>query len=362
MAPVTLLKKLLDIRHTVVFRLTVWYSGIFTISLFVAFVAFYMLVLRGSHNIPKEALSWLREDFREYFGTMLIIVLSISTLIGWLMAKRALTGVEIISQATTAIARGALGTRVPISTRNDEIDRLASNFNSMVERIESLIKDMKETNDNIAHDLKSPITRMRGIAELTLGSEASKEFQQMASTVIEECDRLLSIINTMLAISETEAGITSLRLEEVDIELLIRDLLDLFDPLIEDKSLSVNLHISGPKSIQADKQKIQRVLSNVLDNAIKFTPQGGSIMISVTGKDNEVQIVLRDTGIGIPEDELPHIFDRFFRGERSRSTPGSGLGLSLAHAFVSAHNGRITVKSMPEGGSEFTIILPKTLF
>ncbi|HOJ44113.1 MAG TPA: HAMP domain-containing sensor histidine kinase, partial [Syntrophorhabdaceae bacterium] len=216
------------------------------------------------------------------------------------------------------------------------------------------------TNDNIAHDLKSPITRMRGVAEMTLGSQSLKEYQQMVSTVIEECDRLLSMINTMLDISETEAGIISLRLEEIDLEMIIRDLLDLFDPLIEDKKLSVNLNISGATSIQADRQKIQRVLSNILDNGIKFTPRGGSITISICGEGDEVQIVLQDTGIGIPEDELPHIFDRFFRGERNRTTPGNGLGLSLARAFITAHKGRITVKSVPGVGSEFTITLPKT--
>jgi signal transduction histidine kinase len=276
------------------------------------------------------------------------------------MAKRALSGVDEISRIATAISEGALECRVPLKGRRDEIDRLAGNFNSMVERMEGLIKGMKEMNDNIAHDLRSPITRMRGFAEVTLtGSNSLSEYQSMASTVLEECDRLLAMINTMLDISEAETGLTGLRLEEVNIEELIRDVLDLFGPVIDAKGLRTDLHTEGHLITMADTQKIQRVLSNLLDNAIKYTPQGGSIHISATGTGREVRVALDDTGIGIPGPELPHIFDRFFRGERSRSEPGSGLGLSLARALVAAHRGSIAVTSTPGEGTQILVTLPK---
>ena len=358
--PATLLKKLADARHTLSFRLTVWYAGIFTVSLFAAFAMFYVLVLHGSHNISREALSALREDFREYFGTMLVCVIVASALIGWAMAKRALSGVEEISRVATAISGGALESRVPLKGRRDEIDRLAGNFNSMVERMENLIKEMKEMNDNIAHDLRSPITRMRGFAEVTLtGSNSLPDYRAMASTVLEECDRLLAMINTMLDISEAETGLAALDLQRVDIEDMIRDVIDLFSPVIDAKGLRTSFQGVGPLIIEADVQKIQRVLSNLLDNAIKYTPQGGSIEVKAVGTDDEVRITVKDAGIGIPGPDLPHVFDRFFRGEKSRSEPGSGLGLSLARALVVAHGGKITATSAPGKGSQFFVILPK---
>jgi signal transduction histidine kinase len=163
----------------------------------------------------------------------------------------------------------------------------------------------------------------------------------------------------MLDISEAEAGIARLRPVEVDAGEMARDVADLFGPVAEDKRVALDLSESGPLLLHADTQKLQRVLSNLLDNAIKYTPSGGSIMISVYGNDREVRIIVRDTGTGIPPPELSHIFDRFYRGEKSRSEPGSGLGLSLARAFVLAHRGTIAVTSMPGEGSEFTITLPK---
>jgi signal transduction histidine kinase len=319
-----------------------------------------MFVLRGSHNIPPETLSGLREDFREYFGIMLIIVLLVSAIIGWVMAKRAFSRVEGISRTATAISEGVFESRVPTSGRKDEIDLLAGNFNIMIERIEGLIRGMKETNDNIAHDLRSAVARIRSAAEVTLTtSSILTEYQAMAGTILEECDRLLVMINTMLDISEAEAGITILRLEDINIEAMVQDMLDLFGPVIEGKNLQVNLRSSGFLSSLADKQKIQRTLSNIFDNATKYTPQDGSIAVSLNGTDYAVHIAVQDTGIGIPEAESAHIFDRFYRGEKSRSTPGSGLGLSLARAFVVAHSGSITVTSTPGEGSEFIITLPK---
>ncbi len=161
---VTYLKKLFELRRTVAFRLTLWYAGIFTVSLFAAFLLFYTLVLQ-SQGISREALAALREDFREYFGNALIIVILASALIGWFMARRALSGVDKVTQTAIAISQGELDKRVPANGQQDEIDRLAQTFNSMLDRIQTLMHQMEEVTDNIAHDLRSPIARIRGIAE-----------------------------------------------------------------------------------------------------------------------------------------------------------------------------------------------------
>lgn len=358
-APATYSKKLLELRHSVAFRLTLWYAGIFTVSLLGTLLAFYLIVLHGTHGISPHALSELREAFRHYFGTPLAAVIALSAVAGWFMAKRALSGVGEVTRTAMDISKGALDRRVPVKGRRDEIDRLAETFNSMVDRVQVLIEQMKEMTDNIAHDLRSPLTRMRGVAEMALlDGDSSEEHKAMAGTIVEECDRLLGMINTMLDISEAEAGLARLHLQDVDLLGLLRDVCDLFQPLAEDRGIDVR--IEGPESLtlSCDPPKLQRVFANLLDNALKYTPSGGFVRISVKAHDRDAQVVVEDTGAGIAEEDLVHIFDRFFRGEKSRSEMGSGLGLSLAHALVLSHRGAITVRSETGHGARFTVTLP----
>jgi signal transduction histidine kinase len=356
----TYLKRLHDFHHSLAFRLTAWYAGIFTVSLLGAFVAFYMLPLHGSHGISRHALSELREDFLHYFGTPLLVILVLSAGVGWFMARRALSGVDEVTRAAIDISKGALDRRVPVRGSHDEIDRLADTFNTMVNRVQDLISQMKEISENIAHDLRSPITRMRGIAEMALAREdPDEERTTMAGAIIEECDRLLGMINAMLDISEAESGLARLDMRNVDLVEMLRDVCDLFQPLAEDRNVDVT--IDAPKSARmaCDLRKVQRVFSNLLDNALKYTPPGGGIRILAEERVNETVVTIRDTGIGIPEGDLPHIFDRFFRGEESRSTPGNGLGLSLAQAFVTIHGGNIAATSTLGRGSQFVVTLPR---
>ena len=360
---VTYLKKLINLRHSVAFRLTVWYAGFFALSLLGAFAAFYMIPLHGSHGISHHALSELREEFRHYFGLPIAVIIALSAAVGWFMARRALSGVEEVTRAAVDITNGALERRVPVRGRADEIDRLADTFNIMVARVQALIGQMKEITENIAHDLRSPITRMRGIAELSLtGENCGEEQAAMAGTIIEECDRLLGMINAMLDISEAESGLMQLDVRNVDIAGLLRDLIDLFLPLAEDRG--IDMTIEAPQSIPlpGDPKRLQRVFSNLVDNALKYTGAGGAVAISVRETPDTVVVTVKDSGDGIPEDDLPHIFDRFYRGEKSRSTAGNGLGLSLAQAFVLAHGGRIDVISAPGQGSQFFVTLPGSHF
>ncbi len=358
--PDTCLKRLSDLRHSVAFRLTIWYAGFFAASLLGALLLFYLIPLRNSPGISHHALSELREQFRHYFGTPLIIIIAISAGVGWFMAKRALKGVEEVTQAAVDITNGALDKRVPLKGGQDEIDRLANAFNIMVERVQSLIGQMKEITENIAHDLRSPITRMRGVAEAALTSGVlAGEQTLLAGTVIEECDRLLGMINATLDISEAESGLMKLDIQSVDLAMVLHDVCDLFQPSAE--SGNVEIVVNTPESvyIQGDLKKLQRVFSNLVDNAIKYTPPGGSVETTAREIDDHVVVIVRDTGQGISSVDLPHVFDRFFRGEKSRSTPGNGLGLSLARALTLVHRGTITVTSRPGDGTEFTVTLPK---
>ena len=300
------------------------------------------------------------EAFRKIFITTMASLFIVAAIIGWFMARRALAGVEAVTRTARQISEGSLKERVPVKKNQDEIDQLAITFNQMLDRIQILVTGIREMSDNIAHDLKSPITRIRGISEVSLTTGASeKEYENMAASTVEECDRLLDMINTMLVISKTEAGVNKLDAKELDIAVVVRDACELFQSPAEDKDLKLICDVSGNFSISGDNRMIQRMIANLLDNAIKYTPAGGSVEVTInTGNNNAVAIAVKDTGIGISEKEMPRIFERFYRCDPSRSESGIGLGLSLARAIARAHGGDISVFSKPGQGSTFTVTFP----
>jgi heavy metal sensor kinase len=282
---------------------------------------------------------------------------------GWFMARRAVAGVETVTQTARQISEGSLKERVPVKKHQDEIDQLALTFNQMLDRIQTLVNGIREMSDNIAHDLKSPITRIRGISEVTLTTGASdKDYETMAASTIEECDRLLDMINTMLVISKTEAGVNKLDAQEMDIGAVVRDACELFQSPAEDKDIRLVCDVQGNFGISGDNRLIQRMIANLFDNAIKYTPAGGSVRVTVYPENNHsVAITVKDTGIGISDGNLSRIFERFYRCDPSRSEAGIGLGLSFARAIARAHGGDITVTSIPEKGSTFIVTLPKLI-
>jgi heavy metal sensor kinase len=310
-----------------------------------------------------ESSSRFLEAFKGIFFMTMTFLTLVSAGIGWFMAKRAVSGVEAVTRTAQKISGGSLQERVPVKPEADEIDELATTFNSMLDRIQTLMKEIKEMSDNIAHDLRSPIARIRGIAEVTLTTGQSlSEYEGMAASTIEECDRLLDMINTMLLISKTESGVDRLSLEEVDMGALVSNACELFVPIAEDKEVGLTCHLSDNITLSGDIRMIQRMLSNILDNAVKYTLPGGKVEVSLSKSEKQDIIVsVQDTGVGISETDLPRIFQRFYRCDQSRSEAGTGLGLSLAMAIAQAHGGNITVVSKPGQGSTFTMVLPKSM-
>ncbi|MDE3243288.1 MAG: HAMP domain-containing protein [Nitrospirota bacterium] len=310
--------------------------------------------------LPLDDERFLKE-YRRGTTLMLLVGLIVVGSLGWLIVKRAMARVEGVTETAMSISQGDFTRRVAVTNKGDEIDRLAIMFNTMLDRTHTLITDLKEVTSNIAHDLRSPLTRIRGIAETTLsGEETIAPYREMAAIVVEESDRLVGIINTMLQIAEADSGIASVAITNVDLARLVHDAHTVFHPIAEDKGITLEMAVPAiPLIIVGESAQLQRVVANLLDNALKWTPAGGTIYLSAQGDVFHAKLSVVDTGLGIAEEDLPHIFDRFYRGDRSRSTPGNGLGLSLAQAFVRAHGGTITAESLPGKGSTFIVRLPR---
>lgn len=308
-----------------------------------------------------ESYSELIETLKKQFIMVMSALFIVGAITGLFMARKALKGVEDVTSTARLISLGDLEKRVPVKGREDEIDQLAITFNLMLDKIQSLITGIKEMSDNIAHDLRSPIARIRGIAEVSLTTDASKEdLKDTAGSTIEECDRLLYMINTMLFISKTEAGVGELEFERIEIKPLVEGAISLFQPIAEDLSITLSSEIKETGSIDGDLQMIQRALSNLIDNAIKYSQAKGHIDVTLSNdkEQNMVEIVVSDTGSGISEKDRPYIFDRFYRGDKSRSQMGTGLGLSLARTIARAHGGDILFNENRTKGSTFLLKIP----
>jgi signal transduction histidine kinase len=328
-----------------------------------------------------ESRDELLAYFREVTGFVSLAVILIGVAGGIALTRSTLRPIHhLIDVVRGIIQTGRTETRVPLPVvggsavsnmlgqrgRADAIDELSTLFNVMLDRITTLIAAMRDSLDNVAHDLRTPMTRLRGMAERALESGTPEAQREALVSCLEESDRILSMLNTLMDISEAETGTLRLQIEEVPLSALIAEVVDLYEEVAEDKRITVSVAPpstpgpAGDVTVSGDRDRLRQVFANLLDNALKYTPAGGQVTITLEKRDDGGAVIFRDTGIGITPEDLPRIFDRLYRGDRSRAERGLGLGLSLVRAYVRAHGGQVFAESTPGQGSTFAVLLPRT--
>jgi signal transduction histidine kinase len=296
------------------------------------------------------------------------IVLVLGLAGGLFVTRRVLRRVDAMTETTRTIMAGDLGERLPVAGTGDELDRLAENLNVMLERIEALMHGLKEVSDNIAHDLKTPLTRLRNLNEQALRSAKSEpEYRAALESTIEESDNLIATFNALLMIARVESGQARDDMKEFDAAEVANDVGELYEPLAEEKGITLKVEADTAAPVNGNRELVSQALANLVDNAIKYSEphdllvNGATvpeIVVRAQNEGNRVLLTVVDSGPGIPEADLSRVVERFVRLEQSRSKPGSGLGLSLASAVARLHGGELILEDN-NPGLKSIIALPR---
>jgi heavy metal sensor kinase len=333
---------------------------------------FHNEIIHGPHGRPYLVQIGLRRDFVDaalkQFLLMAIFVvpvgLAVAALASWWMAGRALQPVKLLTRTAKQIGISDLDRRLPLRGTGDELDNLSSTFNDMFARLSKAIGEMKQFTASISHELRTPLTALRGEAEvMMLEAHSVEEYRRMLASHLEEYDRLARLINRLLTLARAESGDIHMSPERIDLGALARYLVEQLETVAAAKRVVLRIESDEAVFVEADREWIETAILNLMDNAIKYTQEGGSVTLVASNHAYERTLEIRDTGIGMKPDALPHIFERFYREDASRngSSEGAGLGLSLVQWIVQQHNARIAVRSEPGAGSSFTIHFPPAI-
>lgn len=312
------------------------------------------LTMSGGQTLVLERSPADFDEIREIVTRALALALAPALLLavagGWLLSRGAVNRIAAVHRASRLIMAGKLGERLPTRGTQDDFDKLARIVNEMLDEIERLMMEAKGVGEDIAHDLRTPLTRLRtrierALEALPLAGEASSSL----SLAMEDIDQVLVTIKAILRIAEVEHGQRRGGFRDVDLNDVLREAVDLYEPIAETKGIDLVLREAQATSTRGDADLLFEAVSNLLDNAIKFTPAGGSVAVSLRQEPRGPSIRVADTGSGIPPEEFPKLLRRFQRGDRSRGTPGMGLGLSLVAAITRLHGFALIQRQVPQG-------------
>ena len=293
-----------------------------------------------------------------------VLILILGTVGGALLGRNMLNRLDAINRTSGEIIAGDLSRRVPLKGSGDEFDVLSENLNRMLDRIERLMKGLREVTDSVAHDLRTPLNRLRNRLEESAARLSAQGKDQIGANEIEraiaETDQLIGTFNALLLIAETDAGTTRAAMSPLDLREVAADVVELYEPLAEEKRVGLSLLTSLPAVIEGNRSLIAQALANLVDNAIKYTPSSGKVRIRAAITPDGVDLSVADSGPGIPEADRSRVTERFVRLEASRNSPGTGLGLSLVAAVAHFHHAELVLEDNLPTGLKAVLRFPKT--
>ncbi|MBN9690663.1 MAG: HAMP domain-containing protein [Verrucomicrobia bacterium] len=315
-----------------------------------------MLEVGRSTDSRTVLFAPLRKTFWQVGGVAIVLGLAGGGLFAW-SATRPIR--EVTRTARRILEQGQRHARVPVPPGDDELTEMARHFNTVLDKNEALLVAMRESLDNVAHDLRTPLTRLRGTAEVALqNTEDPAAAQEALADCVEESERVLRMLNTLMDVTEAESGMMKLNRQSTDLVGLLGEIAEMYSFVAEERKIEVKLELPDRCEASVDPDRMRQVLGNLVDNALKYTPEGGLVTVRAETREGWAIIRVRDTGIGVSPEEQTKIWTRLYRGDRSRSQRGLGLGLSLVKAVVEAHGGTVGVTGAPGQGSEFTVKIP----
>jgi heavy metal sensor kinase len=294
----------------------------------------------------------------DYFAWVPLVIV-LSGVLGWFLAGRALDPVNSVADAAQHITHSNLDVQIPQRDAGDELDRLIEAFNHMMTRLNLSFEQIRQFSTDVSHELRTPLTVVRGQLEVALfTAETVEQYRDAMADALEGVERLSNIVRALLMLSQAESGQLALQKTEIDLADLVTDLVDQHQIPAEAEGVRLSATVPANCTMSADRIQIERLLSNLLGNAIKYTPAGGSVKVSLIPGFDHVKLIVEDTGVGISPTHLPHIFDRFYRVPSADAEKGLGLGLSFVAWIAKAHGGAVTVESTLKEGTRFMVLLP----
>lgn len=308
---------------------------------------------------PLTSLGATLRNLKLILLILLPLAIVLSGAVAFILSKLTLNPINRIIATAQRITTENLKLRIPQPETRDEIQRLAETFNETLERLEQGFNSQQQFIEDLAHELKTPLAIIKGEAEVTLKEMRSAEdYTSVLRSNLEEVDRIIKIVENLLILARLDKNLLSIEKSKLDISVLLKDTLNDIDILARSKNIRLSFSGCEKALVLGNEDNLKRLFLNLLDNAIKYTPPQGRVTVTINKEKNWTKILIADSGIGITENALPHIFDRFYGANKKSSHPGFGLGLSIAKSIVIAHQGKIEVQSTPNQGTTFSVFLP----